>query len=154
MPIIYTDDEIAAFLGERKQLQHDWRTRVRLRPKRGHSEFDLAVAGSAGNDFRLIFRTSKINSLDFSVILAVDQGANQLFRLLRHNGRGHEHTNSIEGATFYDFHIHRATARYQDIGAHEDAYAEAEYSDYAGALDFMVRNGNFTVESDDQLNLF
>jgi hypothetical protein len=45
--------------------------------------------------------------------------------LRRHNGRSHEHTNQIEASTFYDFHIHMATERYQELGMREDAYAEA-----------------------------
>lgn len=133
----YSDNEITALVQERKPLPVDWRTRIRLRPKRGHKERDLELTGDAGSEFRLILRQNEINPLDFSAILAVRvPQSNQLFRLRRYNGKSPEHTNHIEGDTFYDFHIHMATERYQEIGTREDAYAEAtdRYGDYHGAL--------------------
>ena len=69
-----------------------------------------------------MLRQNKINRLDFSVILAVRvPQSNLLFRLRRYNGKSHEHTNHIEGDTFYDYHIHMATERYQEIGTRKDA---------------------------------
>lgn len=121
----YSDSEIEALVQERKPLPADWRTRIRLRPKRGHKERDLDIDGDAGSTFRLILRQSRVNALDFSVILAVQAPqSNQLFRLRRYNGKSHEHTNQIEHETLYDFHIHMATERYQKIGNNEDTYAE------------------------------
>lgn len=146
MAVIYTDDEIAALIGERKPLPADWRARMRLRAKRGHSEADLWVAGGSGGEFRLVFRQNANNVLDFSVILGVRvPQSNRLFRLLRYNGRSHEHTNRIEGDTFYGFHVHRATERYQRIGADEDAYAEPapRYGDFGGALACMLADAGF-----------
>ena len=80
--------------------------------------------------------------------------SNRLFRLRRNNGRSHEHTNSVEGETFYDYHIHTATERYQEIGAREDAYAEAtaRYSDFAGAVGCMLEDANFDTPFGDQLS--
>ena len=82
--------------------------------------------------------------------------SNQFFRLLRYNGRSHEHTNSIEGETFYDYHMHMATERYQEIGSREDAYAEAteKYDDFSRALTCMVEDAGFVVPPDEQLSLF
>ncbi|MDZ7814842.1 MAG: DUF1828 domain-containing protein [Planctomycetota bacterium] len=37
----------------------------------------------------------------------------------RYNGKSHQHTNKIEGNTFFDFHIHQATERYQEFGERE-----------------------------------
>ena len=103
-------------VGERKPLPKDWRRIMSLRPKRGHSEHQLALTGNDGNQFRLILRQSIVNPLDFSVILAVRvPQSTRLFRLQRYNGRSHAHTNSIEGDTFYGYHIHMATERYQEI---------------------------------------
>ncbi len=117
----YSDAEIAELLRERKPLPVDWRSRTRLRPKRSHSERDIKVAGDGANEFRLILRQNTINRLDFSIILAIAvPRSNQLFRLRRYNGKSHEHTNRIEGDEFYDFHIHEATERYQEIGMRED----------------------------------
>ena len=106
-------------------------------PKRGHLERHMDIAGVATSQFRLIFRQSRENPLDFSIILAVRvPQSSRLFRLRRYNGKSHEHTNHIEGVTFYDFHIHFATERYQETGAREDTFAEPtdRYSDIEGAL--------------------
>ena len=157
MAATYSDNEIAALIGERKPLPQDWRSRLRLRPKQGHDERDLDFNGDDGSEFRLILRRSIVNSLDFSVILAtrVPQ-SNRLFRLRRYNGLSHEHTNQIEGERFYDFHIHMATQRYQETGAREDAYAQpsGRYSDFTGALECMLADAAFDSPPDDQLRLW
>ena len=126
MAVIYSDQEIESLIRERKPLPSDWRSRSRLQPRRGHNERHLELTGDTGSEFRLILRQSTVNQFDFSIILAVRvPQSNQLFRLRRCNGRSHEHTNHIEGVTFYNFHIHFATERYQALGAREDAYGRA-----------------------------
>ena len=132
MADILSDREVEQLLKETKPLEKDYRARIQIRPKTGHKERELDVKGVNGSDFRLILRQSAYNPLDFSVILAYrPPNSNQLFRLWRCNGKSHEHTNTIEQKKFYDFHIHKATERYQQIGAREDAYAEPtdKYSD-------------------------
>ena len=141
MAISLSDLQIADLLDEPKPLPSNWETLMRLKPKRGHYEREIDVAGEAGSSFRLILRRNMVNVLDFSVILAfLDPKSNQVFRLRRHNGRSHEHTNHIEGDTFYDFHIHMATARYQQSGSREDGYAEPtdRYADFEGALETLI----------------
>ena len=157
MAVIFTDHQIETLVRERKLLPANWRDRTRLQSKRGHRERLLDMAGDAGTEFRLILRQSTLNQFDFSIILAVRvPQSNQLFRLRRCNGRSHEHTNHIEGATFYDFHVHLATERYQVLGAREDAYAEptGRYGDYRGALQCMFADANFEVPSEPQGELF
>lgn len=157
MAVTYSDGEIAVLLQERKPLPPDWRNRIRLRPKRGHDEQQLEMRGDQGSEFHLILRQNKINPLDFSIILAVRvPQSNQLFRLRRHNGKSHEHTNHIEAATFYDFHIHIATERYQEIGAREDAYAEPtdRYGDFHGALHCLIDDSNLDAPPEAQRSLF
>ena len=144
-------------LQERKPLPADWRKRLQLRPKRGHEERDLELTGDAGSEFRLILRQNKINRLDFSIILAVRvPQSNTTFRLRRYNGKSHEHTNHIEGVTLYDFHIHMATERYQEIGTREDAYAELtdRYGDFHGALRCLLDDANFDIPPEAQASLF
>ena len=156
MALSLTDLQIMELLEEPKSLPANWETIMRLKPKRGHHEREIDVAGEAGNDFRLILRRSKINILDFSVILAVlDPNSNQVFRLRRHNGRSHEHTNHIEGERFYNFHIHMATARYQRPGSREDGYAEPtdRYTDFEGALDALIQDATFLGLSGQQPRL-
>ncbi len=153
----YTDPEIQQLLAERKPLPDDYRKKLKLRDKRGHREAELPVTGASGSEFRLIARQNSLNVLDFSIILAVcPPGSNQLFRLRRHNGKSHEHTNQIEGNTFYDFHIHMATQRYQELGMREDTYAEPtdRFGDYESALRCLIDDCGFETPPDPQIRLF
>ncbi len=153
----YSDQEIAALVQEQKPLSADWRSKIQLRSKRGHKERDFEIVGIAENEFRLILRQNDINPFDFSIIIAVRApGSNQLFRLRRYNGKSHEHTNHIERNIFYDFHIHMATERYQEIGTREDAYAEPtdRYADYQGALRCLIEDANIEIHPDSHGRLF
>lgn len=153
----YSDDEIAKMIAARKQLPADYKSCTKLRDKRGHKESFLDVAGDDGNSFRLILRQGMFNILDFSIILAVAiPDSNQLFRLRRYNGKSHEHSNEIEKNTFYDFHVHMATERYQDLGAREDTFAETsgKFNDYHSALRCMFEECGFELPYDPQQQLF
>ncbi len=153
----FTDAEIARMIAERKPLPDNYRSRVQLRDKRGHKERELDLAGADGTEYRLILRQSDFNTMDFSIILALNPAdSNQLFRLRRYNGKSHEHTNQIERETFYDFHIHHATERYQESGAREDAFAEPtnRYADFHEALRCMLEDCGFEPPEDAQPNLF
>ena len=157
MAITYSELEIESFVQERKTLPTDWENRIKLRPKLGHDEQYLDLIGDDGSNFRLILRQNQISPLDFSVILAVRiPQSNQIFRLRRYNGKSHEHTNHIEDVTFYDFHIHSATTRYQELGAREDAFAEPteRYADFRGALNCLIDDANFVIPPKSQTELF
>lgn len=157
MALFLSDHEINDLIAEPKPLPSNYKSRIMVRPKRGHKESELDIKGYQGSDFRLIIRQSTINSFDFSVILAyVPPKSNQLFRLRRYNGKSHEHTNSIENVTFYDYHIHCATERYQSLGAREDSYAEAtdKYADLQQAVKCMMQDCGFQMPPDPQGTLF
>jgi len=157
MAAIFSDQDISRLIQERKPLPTDYRTKIQTRPKSGHKERELDVESVAGEDYRLILRQSIFNPLDFSVILAYrPPNSNQLFRLQRYNGKSHEHTNPIEGETFYDFHIHQATERYQEIGAREDTYAKPtdRFADFPQAITCMLKDCGFEMPLDSQGRLF
>ena len=147
MTVTYTDEQIAILIEERKSLPKTWRMPVNFLDKRGHKTRDFNISGESENEFHLILRHNSINLLDFSVILAVQvPRTNRLFRLRRYNGKSHEHKNSVEKETFYDFHIHTATERYQVLeNKKEDKYAEVtdRYSDFSGAMDCLVEDAGF-----------
>jgi len=152
----YSDREIAALLGEKKPLPKNYRTRTRVRDKHGHKGRELDITGEQGTQFRLMLRQSRFNPLDLSVILGVcPEDTNQLFRLRRYNGKSHEHSNKIEGQRFYDFHIHTATERYQELGEDEEAYAEPtdRFSAFDIALRCMLDDCAFVGPHDKQLAL-
>jgi len=157
MPVLLTDPEIAALLSEPKGLPSDYKKKLIMKPKSGHKESEFDLKGIGGSDFKIIMRQSIVNQLDFSVILGYRApSSNSLFRLRRYNGKSHHHTNKIEGQTFYDFHIHTATERYQSKGFREDAYAEPSKSffDVASAFDLMVRECNLVPPDNQQTELF
>ena len=148
MPIFLTDGEIADKVNEIKPLQKDFSKLFQPKQKNGHREFNLNIDGGNGSQFRLVFRQSIFNSLDFSVILLyLPVGTNRHFRIRRYNGKSHEHTNKLENETFYDFHIHQATERYQAAGWDEDDYAQPtqRYSDHHGALTCMLNDCGFEI---------
>lgn len=150
MTIQLTDDAIGSLLHETKTLPEDFISRIKPRPKRGHKEFEYGVTGTEGHKFLLKFRQNERNALDFSVILLyVPEESNQAFRLRRCNGKSHEHTNKIEGNTFFDFHIHTATERYQQVGLDEDAFAEPtdRYADFNGATNCLLKDCGFAVST-------
>ncbi|MEA3360013.1 MAG: hypothetical protein U9R17_11500 [Thermodesulfobacteriota bacterium] len=157
MSAMLTDQDIALLIGEKKVLPADYRKKIQVHPKRGHKERDLDVKGSDGSDFRLIVRQSLFNPLDFSIILGYrPENSNQFFRLRRYNGKSHEHTNPIEGNIFYDFHIHQATERYQELGAREDTFAKPTkgFSDFNQAVSCMINECGFETPFNPQTSLF
>lgn len=157
MAVRYSDQEIKGFLLERKRLPSDFWKQIRFRQKRGHQEQELDIVGDNGSQFRLILRQSNHNHLDFSIILVLcPEETSLLFRLRRYNGKSHEHTNPIERNTFYDFHIHTATVRYQDFGTREDAFAEStnRFYDYMSALDCLIKDCGFELPEDARSPLF
>ncbi len=157
MSVTLTDQQIEALVQEAKNLPTDWQRRMQLALKRGHEERHLDVTGADGSEFRVILRQGTINVLDFSIILAVRvPQSTQFFRLRRYNGRSHEHTNRIEGESFYDFHIHFATERYQELGAREDGYAKptARYEALDGAVRCLLDDARFELQDKRQGDLF
>ncbi len=157
MATIVPDQDIAQYLNESKVLPQDYRKVVQTKPKRGHQEQEICFDGQNGNRFKVVVRVSDSNQLDFSVILGVIiPNTNRFFRLCRYNGKSHEHTNRIEDQTFYDFHIHTATERYQREGFEEDAYAvpSDKYSSLGQALDCMINDLGFVLPEGDQRSLF
>lgn len=157
MAIVHTDHEIASLLCECKPLPTSWQHETKLVAKSGHKENQLDVQGEDGTAFRLILRQSTLNVLDFSIILAsLDSKSNRVFRLRRYNGKSHEHTNRIEQDTFYDFHIYKATERYQELGEREDGYAEPtdRYESFQGALACLIEDAYFKFPVEPQGSLF
>lgn len=113
----------------------------------------MDVVGGHGATFRIILRESIANPLGFSVILGYCPATtNQVFRLRRYNGKDHAHTNTLERETFYEFHIHQATKRYQNSGLREDAFAEPtdRYADFDGAVHCLLEDCAFELPSGPQ----
>ena len=154
----YSDLEINNLIGESKPLPLNWQSQIQLKEAGVSKKGDLDIRGVDGNTFRIIIRQSRLNILDFSIIIGVyPSGSNKLFHLRRYDGKSHEHTNPIEKERFYDFHIHKATERYQDYGTcEEDKYAEPtdRFSNYGEAIDSLIKDCGFELPDDPQRSLF
>ena len=149
---IITDYDIENLINENKIIPYDFsETFNNVKIKGGHKEHSINISGESGSDFRVVFRQSKFNQFDFSVILMYSiPKSNRLFRLKRYNGKSHEHENHIErDGKIYAFHIHTATQRYQEYpGLREDGYAEVSerYSDHHKAFQCMINDCNMVFE--------
>lgn len=157
MPIKYTDQEIKKMMAEPKHPPVGTERRPRLQSKRGQNECRIDLRGDSGTEYRLTLRQNTKYVNNFSVVLGVmPPWSNDLFRLRRHNGESHHHTNQIEENTVYGYHIHYATERYQKLGMREDSFAEEteRYDSFAGALDCMISDANIEIPPDAQLDLF
>lgn len=135
-----SDKEIAALIGDPKP-EVSLAELLPKRAKRGHVEQERQVEGRSGAKFHLIVRQNVKVPTDFSVILAYAMPTvHRRFRLRRHNGASHHHSNKLEGNVVEGPHVHFATQRYQEAGFKEDAYAVAtdEYTDLLGAINHML----------------
>lgn len=165
MPRVLTDQEIEDLIQEPKPLPSNWQTRLRPRPKTRYQydERQLEIASEAGRQFRVIARRNRQNQLDFSIILLFDDADGSEYRLIRYNGKHpSRHTNrwekdrSLANAQFEpDFHIHRATERYQRDGYEIDGYAEvvSSYGDFGSAMDRFLDGCGFQRDDSPQQRL-
>jgi len=110
--------------------------------------YNFPITADDGTEYVIIYRQSKEDFNDFSVILGyVKPDLGRPFLLKGYNGK-HEHTNHDPDGidtTFDDLHIHIATKKYQIIGPREEHYAEVtdRYSDIFGARDCLIRDCGF-----------
>ncbi len=148
MSSILTDAQIQRLIEEEKVLPADWRDCMNLKPaKDAQVRGKLEVMGSSGNSFVLYLRRLELDVFCFSAILAykrLDTGTT--FRLRRYNGKDHAHTNKIEmDEILFEYHIHKATQRYQEGGFDEDQYAEVtdKYSTINEAFGLLIDQCGF-----------
>lgn len=105
------------------------------------TSFKFSRTGGEG-EWLIYLRHSKENVPAFSCGLKfAPKGRNQEFTLVRYNGKNHQHTNCLENEnTFYDFHIHTATERYQQSPHDDEHYAQPtdRYADIGGAFKILL----------------
>ena len=162
---ILDDQEILELISEQKPLPTDWRRRMAPRRKSHYQydERDISIQSTGNKEFRIIIRKNRINLLDFSIILMFED-FDHSYRLLRFNGiHLSRHTNHWEkeqglANSRFDpnFHIHRATERYQMADFKIDGYAEITtlYTDYDTALTAFLVLCNFEEPESPQIRLF
>jgi len=150
--MVLSDEVIESLIREEKRIPPDFFATFHLVRKGGHREGKKDLDSVQGNHFRVIVRQGCFNHLDFSIgLLFFPKNSNKAFILRRYNGKSHQHTNKIEKETFYDFHIHTATERYQEEGIDcEDGYAvvSTQYCEITGALQCMEEDCGFIRQTD------
>jgi lysozyme family protein len=121
---VLSEEQINTLIHEAKSIPEGLCPVGKMTERNQHQRKDYEVACESGNKYLIAIRQSCLNALDFSVILGYQlPNVYTIFRLRRYNGK-HYHTNAIEANTFYGFHIHTATERYQKPGFKEDHFAE------------------------------
>jgi len=147
--VILTDEEISGLIAERKPLPAHLSPLGQLTTLNQHLRRDFKISATNRREFTVYIRRGLINVMDFSVVLGYQlPHVNRIFRLRRYNGKAHQHTNVIEGQTFYDYHIHTATERYQrKQGFREESFAEVtnRYLDLEGAIQCMLDDCGFRI---------
>ena len=145
MPIL-SDTEIAALIQEEKPIPDGLCSSMRMTERNKHRYKGFDISCESGNRFVVKARSSCVNPMDFSIILGyMLPGSYTVFRLRRYNGKSHTHTNVLEAESFYDFHIHTATERYQRLGFKEDHFAETtdRFYDLRSAIECLINDCGF-----------
>lgn len=156
MSIFFSDQEIKAFIQERKVLPDNWTNKFKKRMNRGYTEHYQNITGEDENIFRIIVKKGDFSKSLFSVLLVVRiPDSKKYFPLCRYNGSNHQHTNKIEGELITGFHIHTATERYQSKkNVFGYAQSTTRYSDVNGALQCLFEDANFEEPFGLQISLF
>lgn len=144
--LILTDEDIERLVLLEKPIPNGLLPVTRWAEHNKHRRRDYDIKCDSGETFVLALRESTLNRFDFSAILGYQlPGVNTIFRLRRYNGKSHYHTNPLENETFRDFHIHKATQRYQNFGTKEDHFAviDKRYSDLDGAIECLLNDCGF-----------
>lgn len=158
MDVFLTDTEIQALINTKKQMTvAPDLLFLSMKEKRGHKSAEHEMPQPDGSTFIIKIRISIENPLDFSAVLGYTPAkSTKLFLLRRYNGKSHEHKNKLEKETaFYDYHIHKATERYQREGTKEEYFAEASsrYSTPQQALSCLITDCNVELPLNSQLRL-
>jgi hypothetical protein len=142
--MVLNDAQLLTLVEEPKKVKDCYPTSFPFRAKGTHYECEFEIETQTGNKFEIKVRQSSRNPLDFSVILVFYRHlTGQGIRLVRYNGKSHEHSNPIEKDRFYDFHIHKATERYmRRPGSDPETFAAVtvRYSDLNGAFRCLVED--------------
>lgn len=149
---IIPDCVIEELLLEGKPLPTNYITRLktRLKKKMKFEGRELEILGDQGELFEIRLRKSTIDPMDFSVILRYYHEPEQKWKILsRYNGKSHPHSNPLERErSFRDYHIHKATERYQESGYRIEHYAErtTKYNSFEEAIFEFLKDYNFYDE--------
>lgn len=148
-----SDEKIKKLIDDVKPITHKVTRNIQFknRSDRKHQMWEHTLRSKSGNVFHIKIRQNIVNKLDFSVILMYEDYDKTLYILKRYNGK-HTHKNQIEKNKFRDFHIHTATERYQEKGYDIEGYAEVtnEFSDWRGAINKMLKDCNFELNTLDE----
>jgi hypothetical protein len=157
--LILRDVEIEDLIKKPKYFFLEDLNRAKFRTQDSHrkKEIHLRCNNSSGQ-FYLFWRQNTIDPLDFSVGLSYNfPDSNIKINLIRCNGNGHIHKNKLEGTKFDgEFHIHKATERYQLLGLKAENYAEksTEFADMEGAYKYICRIAHIEEKREGMMSLY
>ncbi len=151
MEPLFTDEQIAALLSEGKPYERSKLSTSHMASVEAYYRSSIEIRGVSGTRFVVFLRRSILDRFNFSAILGVKpEGQSEPFLLRRYNGRSHPHSNPIEGDTFFDYHIHTATERYQRMGRKPEMYAVPtdRYQNLEAAVLCMIEDCGFVSDDD------
>ena len=157
-PVKYTNEEITRMV-ERVKPIRPGTLDIDMKRDGKHRRGGVDLLDAKGVEYRIYIRQAILNSSNFSIGLGLKQeGTSTLFVLRRYCGNFKPHYNPIEGERFRDYHIHKATERYQRMkDVQPEKYAERtdKYDSFEGALETLREECNL-VFSDQPgiMNLF
>lgn len=133
----FTDADLLKFRNNPKRVNK----KSKERSLDGHSEQDMSLTDTDGNQYNLFIRQNERMKNNFScgILVVLDNG--EKVTLARYNGNDHPHFNPIEKTRFSnESHIHVATERYIAAGRKSEHYAETtdRYTTSKGALHCLV----------------
>lgn len=105
----------------------------------------IFYSSDVGGYFVLYARQNEIDLDNFSCGLKLVTSGKDDITLLRCNGSGHTHTNTLERESIdYECHIHIATERYAYSGYKIDHFATKtnDYNDLKGAITCLISMSN------------
>ncbi len=146
---ILSDNEIQMLIDDEKLISAQQIIGIHPIPKnsRQHTSYHLNITSVSKRKYSIQVRTNLANVFDFSIILSYyDEQSHKWYLLRRYNGSNHSHRNHIENTKISrNFHIHKATERYQKEGRDIVGYAEStnKYSNWKDALQLMFEECNF-----------
>ncbi|ADI73570.1 conserved hypothetical protein [Methanohalobium evestigatum Z-7303] len=148
--MVLSDDEIKQLIEDEKPLKSETINSINsnLKFKNQAKRWEYELISESGNKFEIKIRINDNHPYNFTVILQYKDEKGHIYRLRRYNGK-HTHQNKIENNRFRDFHIHKATQKYQENGHEIDGYAEVtnSYDNWEDAFQTMIKECNFKLDN-------
>lgn len=133
------DQEIKRLIGLEKIYNGN---SIKWKTQRKSTRCDCLIHSNEIDGYFVLYaRQNEIDIDNYSCGIKLVQSGKDDITLLRCNGSGHPHTNTLEREDIdYECHIHMATERYLNSGYKIDHFATktSQYNDLQGAIECLI----------------